>query len=881
MTLVTDAVLAFLRSVPHNAPELIERWTPFMETQVNVAAGDGEPVEGMRNTWTNGLYNWFNIRIPKNANSEPEYRDFNIPFPLEEHAEGIGSTGWDWSARKSRWVGYDFDSLTAHAAGVGISDEELDRVREAARALPYVEVRKSTGGNGLHLYVYFDEAGVPTANHTEHAALARAVLGLMASETGFDFASQIDACGGNMWIWHRKMSNANQGLKLLKAAERPLTIADLPSNWRDHIEVVTRRRAKVRVQGLTDDQQDPFESLASARRIIPLDEKHKEIINALEKSGYSCFWVPDHHLLQTHTKAFEWLTTDRGDLGIKGFFQTISEGRDKGTPNCFAFPLENGGWKVYRFSPGIAEAPTWSQNNEGWTTCYFNRRPDLLTASRAFGGNELPDEKGFTFDLASDAMRALEYLGERISIPKSFHARPMTIRANKDGRLVVETKRESEDQKPSGFALSPKKDRWTRVCQAKAETKTTEDRDDIVRVLVTPEGASAGVYVRSVDGTWDCHPRDLVKMAIGSHGFGERRIKDIIGAATLNRWTRVSIPFAPEFLPDRQWNHNAAQLLVAPATDEGEHAHWDRILAHIGQSLDSTIPTVAAAGSIRTGADYLRAWLACLIRAPLEPLPYLFLVGPENSGKSILHEACSLLFTRIVKADRALTSASDFNGELDGAILCVVEERDLSKTPGAANKIKDAVTSRTLAIRKMRTDVYQVPNTTHWIQCANYDHEVAIKSGDTRITVLVVPRLTSEIPKLDLLKGLADEAPFFLRTLLQLDLPKRISRLRLPVVETAAKQQIADKNSPISVFLREMCEFDLNAKLTKGTLFKSWQPWAIERGEEPHDPKWFGKELPAASQYRIYADGTKAVDPNTGKRSDAYVGVRLRSQAVA
>src|SRR4051812_10431325 len=119
MTLVTDAVQAFLRSVPHNAPELIDRWTPLMETQVNVAAGDGEPVQGRHNTWTNGLYNWFNIRMPKNANSEPEFRDFDIPFPLEEHAQGIGSTGWDWSARKSRWVGFDFDSITGHAAGVG------------------------------------------------------------------------------------------------------------------------------------------------------------------------------------------------------------------------------------------------------------------------------------------------------------------------------------------------------------------------------------------------------------------------------------------------------------------------------------------------------------------------------------------------------------------------------------------------------------------------------------------------------------------------------------------------------------------------------------------------------------------------------------------
>jgi hypothetical protein len=173
MPKVTEAIQNFLRArrPSHPGPDLLERWTPFMETQVNVAAGNGEPVADKRNTWSDGIDEWHSIRIPKNANSTPEFRDYNLRFPLDLHAEAIGFTGWDWSARRSRWLGFDFDSLTGHAAGVGVSDDELKRVSEAAQALPYVEVRKSTGGNGLHLYVYFNEDGVPTANHTEHAAL--------------------------------------------------------------------------------------------------------------------------------------------------------------------------------------------------------------------------------------------------------------------------------------------------------------------------------------------------------------------------------------------------------------------------------------------------------------------------------------------------------------------------------------------------------------------------------------------------------------------------------------------------------------------------------------------------------------------------------------
>ena len=59
-----------------------------------------------------------------------------------------------------------------------------------------MEVRRSTGGSGLHLRTYLDS--IPCENHTVHAALARAILGMMSSECNFDFASQIDCCGGVM-----------------------------------------------------------------------------------------------------------------------------------------------------------------------------------------------------------------------------------------------------------------------------------------------------------------------------------------------------------------------------------------------------------------------------------------------------------------------------------------------------------------------------------------------------------------------------------------------------------------------------------------------------------------------------------------------------------
>ena len=302
-------------------------------------------------------------------------------------------------------MAFDFDSLTGHAKGVGISNEDLEKVKQAAMQLPYVEVRQSTGGAGIHLYVYFDDAGIPASNHTVHAALARCILGMMSSECNFDFASQIDCCGGVMWIWHRKMTRREPAASaLIKPATKVLAEADLPANWRDHIEVVTRKRTKVRINEVADDDLDPFEALASSRKIIPLDDIAQgpdrgpaalRLHDALDRRPPP---VADAHLCPERVDG-----RARGkELGLVGVFETNSQGRNPGNPNCFLFPLPNGGWRVFRFSPGVSEAETWTQDGQGWTTCYFNRRPDLATAAKTHGGIEDPDKGGY---IVQDARR--------------------------------------------------------------------------------------------------------------------------------------------------------------------------------------------------------------------------------------------------------------------------------------------------------------------------------------------------------------------------------------------------------------------------------------------------------------------------------------------
>ena len=202
-----------------------------METQINVST-NGEPVEGRTNTYSDGQFTWWNIRMPKNANSEPEWNDYQLSWPLDLYAEGIGTTGWNYIDRASMSVGFDFDSIAGH--GTGLSVDQLESIKQAVTRLDYVTVRRSTGGAGLHLDVLL--SSIPTRNHTEHAKLAKLILEKMSRDANFDFSLGLDVCGGNMWIWHRKMTLLNGGLSPIKDATRVLSEHDLPCDWKDRIK---------------------------------------------------------------------------------------------------------------------------------------------------------------------------------------------------------------------------------------------------------------------------------------------------------------------------------------------------------------------------------------------------------------------------------------------------------------------------------------------------------------------------------------------------------------------------------------------------------------------------------------------------------------------
>ena len=847
----TQAIKAFLLA---KAPrDLADLYNEGMECQVNVAQDGGTRVEGdfkgrQWHGWTDGILTWKSFRVPFNAKSEPHYTDSEIKFDLAEHVEGIGMTGWNWKERRSKWVAFDFDSITGHSDkhAAKLAVDQMQAVQDAASKIEWVTVRKSTSGKGLHLYIFCD---VPTANHNEHAALARAILGMMAAITGFDFSSKVDICGGNMWCWHRRMTP--DGYQLIKAGTR---LTEPPPNWRDHVKVVTGSRRKNLPQFIEEipDADRMFEELTGQRQRTPLDDEHNKLISYLKDRNLLWWWDNDHWMLVTHTYH---LQNAHKDLALRGTFKTAAAGTQAPTDhNCFLFPMRRGAWAVRRYSIGVQEAESWEQDGAGWTRCYLNKEPDLPTAARTHGGVEQKSGQ-FAFTEAESAVQAAAALGAHIKLPGWAQGRTTKMKEHRDGRLIVEIEHRANDQPADMAGWYAEKGNWTRIYNVQLAAPSEPDVgnfDDLVRHIVTEQNDGYGWVVKR-ENSWGNEDKSEVFTALLSLGLKQKEAVNVLGGSIWKPWIIVNRPFQPEYPGNRAWNRNAAQYKFLPAqkTDSLDYPTWLKLLKHIGGGLDSAISenAWAQANGILTGADYLKVWIASLLQEPLQPLPYLFLHGPQNSGKSSLHEAISLLITcGYQRADAALISQSNFNGELENAILCIVEETDLRKNRNAYNRIKDWVTSRHLPIHRKQKTPYHVPNSTHWIQCANDAAACPIFTGDTRITIIHVPNIdpTELIPKKILIPQLEKEAPDFMAELLNLEIPPSNDRLNVPVIETDEKSQLAAMNqSELERFLVEVCHSVPGEKIKFSELCERFHEWLDPNSISLWSKIRVGRELPA------------------------------------
>jgi len=892
----TQAIKTFLTNKTH--ADLAELYTPDMEVQVNVIPGGtriGREYKGRKFAeWTDGVESWKPFRIPHNAAVSPEYTDTILSYDLEKHVESIGLTGWDWKNQLSRWVAFDFDAIVGHSSNHGckLTAAELAEIEEIVSKVPWITIRRSTGGAGLHLYVFFEEP-VPTKNHTEHAALGRAILEHLSCLVGYDLEAQVDICGGNMWVWHRKMlSTKGLGLSLVRTGSL-FPAKQLPKNWQQHLDVVSRRKNKTSfgAKDLSNADSESAELYTDQKPRVKLDEEHKRLIDYLfSLSEWVSYWNHDHWCLITHTLALKQAHTE---LQLEGVFETASSGSTQ--QNCFAYPCPRGAWKVVRFSPGVNEHPTWYQTPNGWTSCDFNKIPPVCTASIFYGGVENPKDGAFDFREAQHAKRAAESMGIHFDLPEKFNYSRAKIYVRKqDGKIVIKIDGknfENEDIPYWGF----EKGWFHRVFAPAAPDEVVSNEvensyDDFLRLVLDTHQKEIGWSYKlpSQAQKWVWYKENTLNSALISRGIAMKDVPQMRGSCANNPWNLVCYPFEGEYPGSREWNRDSPQLAF-PLRASNENLYyptWQKLIDHIGGNLTTAVKNDpwCQENGILTGPDWLKVWCARLFQKPMERLPYLFLYSPgQGTGKTTFHEALKLLmYHGHVYADFALRG--NFNSEIDGHVLCVIEETNLGADPHAYNRVKNMTTAPTISINTKGAAVYETPNTTHWVQCANKLSYCPIEPGDTRIVVILI----DEIPEEDYLPGgeldrlLREEASDFLTELFTLELPDRgASRLYLPVIMTEEKYRAeTEKETEIETFLRERCYY-IPGNLVKLVEFKEkFKEYLAPEDRGSWSDRRISKEIPkerfpvgrSTSLQNAYCIGNLSLTPSTGERvTERYI----------
>jgi hypothetical protein len=586
-----------------------------------------------------------------------------------------------------------------------------------------------------------------------------------------------------------------------------------------------------------------MEDLIRRRRRIPMDEEHKELLAYLYARGdVDAEWSQDHWMLRTHTRA---LMDAHTALKMKGLFYTTSEGHDLLTGNCFAFPEPNGAWEIRRFGTG-AEHPSWIKDNSGWVRCLLNVPPSLDDACRAHGGRQNSEGK-YQFDNLEEAAGALRELTFDVVGVENFFGRKAFIFVTKGDILVCRFSRSGDETMPAGWNDVTNKGKWwEKTFRFKEVKREQETPDEIIRGVVS-DGRHDGFWVYS-RGQWIEHKDSTAQnVLMANHAIGSTEARTLMGIASQNYWREITEPFGEEYPGDRTWNRRGAQLAIDPV--EGEHPTWDLVLRHTGRSLDDALASDqwCARNGVTTGAEYLRLWIAALFQAPKERLPYLFLFGPQGSGKSLFHEALKVFFAAergYMYADHCLTSRSGFNGELASAVLCVIEETNLTTNDEAYNRIKNWTTGDTISVRALYAQPVVVRNYTHWIQCANSAEFCPIAVGDTRVITIRVPRFEgAEIPKNVMLERLRTEAAAFLYSVLEQEIPPTDGRLRLPTITTMEKEdQERAAMTPLERFMDEETDAEDGHLILFSDFFNKFRDWLQPHERPLYSPHKVGRD---------------------------------------
>jgi hypothetical protein len=522
------------------------------------------------------------------------------------------------------------------------------------------------------------------------------------------------------------------------------------------------------------------------------------------------------------------------ELKLKGAFKTATS---RGTThNCFCHPLPDGAWAVRRFSQGVQEADTWADKN-GWTFCLLNSRPTIDEVLTNVGANK--DGTAWILD-ASQVERFFSVYGDTVGTPFKGQYK---IRVTKDGHYTIKTPYLKKHKKLDTERWKKDGRQWV-FYGIVGECKRTILPTDTIRVgkYTIEDKKNVWLHLDKELNVWNTQEKSSIKDMLLASGLTAAEANIHCGELELRPWRLVSIPFTDEYPGIRHWNLRRAQFSVAPNYDGvGFFPTWEKVFSHIGKTLTPLVlkDEWCQHYGIKTGAHYLKLWVAFMLRNPHLKLPYLGLFSPhQNTGKTSLWECLQkLMIGGHIEVSQAIMSSGGFSGELAGKVLGVIDDKDLGSRKQYYERAKSWTTNEEFLSHPKGATPFMSLNYLHFIHTCNSLSDLPIWANDLRVMVIRVDQIDrlDYIPKDTFAKNIEAEKADFLAHLLQLDLPPCHQRLALPILSSPEREALMRTRTEDSIlFTDECCNQKPGHVVTFADLYCKYVEWCATQGAKQY-----------------------------------------------